>query len=50
MDAENGVPLKFTLSAASGGKAVVDAGFTKVDFSRPAASHVRLSPRPRAPR
>ncbi|MER7881888.1 DUF2092 domain-containing protein [Streptomyces fimicarius] len=44
VDAENGVPLKFTLSAASGGKAVVDAGFTKVDFSRPAASTFSFTP------
>ncbi|MEV7913350.1 LolA family protein [Streptomyces griseus] len=44
VDAENGVPLKFTLSAASGGKAVVDAGFTKVDFSQPAASTFSFTP------
>ncbi|MFY0509807.1 LolA family protein [Streptomyces anulatus] len=44
VDAETGVPLKFTLSAASGGKAVVDAGFTKVDFSRPAASTFAFTP------
>ncbi|MFJ7411761.1 outer membrane lipoprotein carrier protein LolA [Streptomyces sp. NPDC098077] len=44
VDAENGVPLKFTLSAASGGKAVVDAGFTKVDFSKPASSTFDFTP------
>ncbi|MFD3818000.1 outer membrane lipoprotein carrier protein LolA [Streptomyces rubiginosohelvolus] len=44
VDAENGVPLKFTLSAASGGKAVVDAGFTKVDFAEPAASTFAFTP------
>ncbi|MFF2223002.1 outer membrane lipoprotein carrier protein LolA [Streptomyces globisporus] len=44
VDAENGVPLKFTLAAASGGKAVVDAGFTKVDFSKPAASTFAFTP------
>ncbi|MEV7460692.1 LolA family protein [Streptomyces rubiginosohelvolus] len=44
VDAENGVPLKFTLSAASGGKAVVDAGFTKVDFAKPAASTFVFTP------
>ncbi|WOX22762.1 LolA family protein [Streptomyces solicathayae] len=38
VDAQNGVPLKFTLASTSGGKAVVDAGFTKVDFGTPAAS------------
>ncbi|RPK60599.1 hypothetical protein EES43_17090 [Streptomyces sp. ADI96-02] len=44
VDAENGVPLKFTLSPASGGKAVVDAGFTKVDFSRPDPSSFDFTP------
>ncbi|MFE5596513.1 outer membrane lipoprotein carrier protein LolA, partial [Streptomyces sp. NPDC056549] len=38
VDAANGTPLKFTLSSVEGGKPVVDAGFTKVDFGRPAAS------------
>ncbi|MFG2330643.1 outer membrane lipoprotein carrier protein LolA [Streptomyces sp. NPDC048604] len=38
VDAQNGVPLKFTLAATSGGKAVVDAGFTKVDFAKPDAA------------
>ncbi|MFD9390847.1 outer membrane lipoprotein carrier protein LolA [Streptomyces sp. NPDC060000] len=38
VDARTGLPLKFTLTPASGGAAVVDAGFTQVDFSRPAAS------------
>ncbi|MFI8827017.1 outer membrane lipoprotein carrier protein LolA [Streptomyces sp. NPDC053431] len=37
VDAANGTPLKFTLSSVSGGKPVVDAGFTKVDFGRPDA-------------
>ncbi|MDI9888155.1 sigma-E factor regulatory protein RseB domain-containing protein [Streptomyces sp. HNM0645] len=44
VDAENGVPLKFTLLPSGGGKAVVDAGFTKVDFSRPAASTFDFTP------
>ncbi|MEE1771881.1 sigma-E factor regulatory protein RseB domain-containing protein [Streptomyces sp. JV185] len=44
VDAENGVPLKFTLLASSGGKAVVDAGFTKVDFSKPDASSFTFTP------
>ncbi|GFH36222.1 LolA family protein [Streptomyces pacificus] len=44
VDAENGVPLKFTLLPSGGGKAVVDAGFTKVDFSRPAASTFEFTP------
>lgn len=38
VDAANGTPLKFTLDSTSGGKPVVDAGFTKVDFGKPAAS------------
>ncbi|MFE2010912.1 outer membrane lipoprotein carrier protein LolA [Streptomyces sp. NPDC059491] len=38
VDASTGTPLKFTLSSVEGGKPVVDAGFTKVDFGRPAAS------------
>ncbi|MGW0777002.1 LolA family protein [Streptomyces sp. NPDC002835] len=44
VDAEHGVPLKFTLTPSSGGKAVIDAGFTKVDFSRPAASTFDFTP------
>ncbi|WP_411071369.1 LolA family protein [Streptomyces sp. cmx-4-25] len=38
VDAASGTPLKFTLSSVEGGKPVVDAGFTKVDFARPDAS------------
>ncbi|MFB7027707.1 MULTISPECIES: outer membrane lipoprotein carrier protein LolA [unclassified Streptomyces] len=38
VDAATGTPLKFTLSSVEGGKPVVDAGFTKVDFARPDAS------------
>ncbi|WP_326767158.1 DUF2092 domain-containing protein [Streptomyces sp. NBC_01591] len=44
VDAENGVPLKFTLLPSSGGKAIVDAGFTKVDFSKPDASSFTFTP------
>ncbi|QFZ74883.1 DUF2092 domain-containing protein [Streptomyces fagopyri] len=44
VDAKTGVPLKFTLTPTSGGAAVVDAGFTKVDFSRPAASTFDFTP------
>ncbi|MFI2370485.1 outer membrane lipoprotein carrier protein LolA [Streptomyces sp. NPDC018833] len=44
VDARTGTPLKFTLTPSSGGKAVVDAGFTKVDFSRPAASTFDFTP------
>nr|WSW67476.1 DUF2092 domain-containing protein [Streptomyces sp. NBC_00995] len=44
VDAENGVPLKFTLSPSSGGKAAVDAGFTSVDFGKPDASSFSFTP------
>lgn len=44
VDAETGMPLKFTLTPASGGAAVVDAGFTKVSFAKPAASTFDFSP------
>ncbi|TXS56380.1 LolA family protein [Streptomyces sp. t39] len=44
VDAETGTPLKFTLTPRSGGKAVVDAGFTTVDFARPAASTFDFTP------
>lgn len=44
VDAKNGVPLKFTLTPTGGGKAAIDAGFTKVDFSEPAASTFDFTP------
>ncbi|MCK8435818.1 outer membrane lipoprotein carrier protein LolA [Streptomyces sp. D2-8] len=44
VDAETGMPLKFTLTPASGGAAVVDAGFTKVSFAEPAASTFDFTP------
>ncbi|WP_405571936.1 DUF2092 domain-containing protein [Streptomyces sp. NBC_01167] len=44
VDAKTGTPLKFTLTPSSGGKAAVDVGFTKVDFSKPAASTFDFSP------
>ncbi|MCX5384978.1 DUF2092 domain-containing protein [Streptomyces sp. NBC_00083] len=44
VDAKTGVPLKVTLSSSAGGKAVVDAGFTKVDFSKPSASTFAFTP------
>lgn len=37
VDAKNGVPLKVTVEPASGGKPVVDVGYTKVSFSKPSA-------------
>ncbi|MBD9734418.1 outer membrane lipoprotein carrier protein LolA [Streptomyces sp. H28] len=44
VDHETGMPLKFTLTPASGGAAVVDVGFTKVSFDRPAASTFDFTP------
>ncbi len=44
VDAKNGVPLKVTVNPKSGGKPVVDAGFTKVDFGKPAASTFDFTP------
>jgi outer membrane lipoprotein-sorting protein len=44
VDHETGMPLKFTLTPSSGGSAVVDVGFTKVDFGRPAASTFDFTP------
>ncbi|WP_404957554.1 LolA family protein [Streptomyces sp. 147326] len=37
VDAKNGVPLRVQLLSAQGGKPIVDAGFSKVDFAKPAA-------------
>ena len=44
VDAENGVPLKFSLLPSKGGKAAVDVAFTKVDFSEPAADTFAFTP------
>ncbi|MEU8682206.1 DUF2092 domain-containing protein [Streptomyces sp. NPDC048611] len=44
VDAENGTPLKFTLTPKSGGAAAVDVGFTTVDFAKPAASTFSFTP------
>ncbi|GGY09021.1 LolA family protein [Streptomyces hiroshimensis] len=44
VDAKNGVPLKFTLAPKGGGKAVVEAAFTKVDFAKPAADTFAFTP------
>ena len=44
VDAEKGVPLKFTLMPKSGGKAVVEAGFTSVDFAKPDADKFAFTP------
>ncbi|MEU0738409.1 DUF2092 domain-containing protein [Streptomyces sp. NPDC006134] len=44
VDASTGLPLKFTLTPASGGAAVVDAGFTQVSFAKPPASTFDFTP------
>ncbi|NEB00065.1 outer membrane lipoprotein carrier protein LolA [Streptomyces sp. SID13726] len=44
VDSRTGLPLKFTLTPASGGAAVVDAGFTQVSFAKPAASTFDFTP------
>ncbi|CAL9497132.1 hypothetical protein SUDANB58_03373 [Streptomyces sp. enrichment culture] len=44
VDAGTGLPLKFTLTPASGGAAVVDAGFTQVGFAKPPASTFDFTP------
>ncbi|GAA3120814.1 outer membrane lipoprotein carrier protein LolA [Streptomyces rectiviolaceus] len=44
VDSKTGTPLKFTLTPSGGGSAVVDAGFTKVDFGKPAASTFDFTP------
>ncbi|WKX71948.1 DUF2092 domain-containing protein [Streptomyces sp. XD-27] len=44
VDADTGVPLKFTLSPKGGGKAAVEIGFTKVDFGKPAADRFAFTP------
>jgi len=38
VDAKTGLPLKFMLTPASGGAAVVDVGFTQLSLAKPAAS------------
>lgn len=44
VDAEKGVPLKFTLTPKSGGAAAIDVGYTSVDFAKPAASTFSFTP------
>jgi outer membrane lipoprotein-sorting protein len=44
VDSKTWMPLKFTLTPASGGAAVVDAGFTKVSFAKPSASTFHFTP------
>jgi outer membrane lipoprotein-sorting protein len=44
VDAKTGLPLKFTLTPAKGGAAVVDVAFTEVSFAKPAASTFDFTP------
>ncbi|GAA2421922.1 DUF2092 domain-containing protein [Streptomyces macrosporus] len=44
VDADTGVPLRFTLAPQDGGKAAIDVGFTEVDFSKPAAETFAFKP------
>ncbi|MFF4210747.1 outer membrane lipoprotein carrier protein LolA [Streptomyces sp. NPDC001796] len=44
VDAKTGLPLKFTLTPAKGGAAVLDVGFTQVSFAKPAASTFDFTP------
>lgn len=44
VDAKTGVPLEFRLTPKGGGKPIVDIGFTKVSFDRPAASTFTFTP------
>ena len=44
VDSKTGLPLKFTLTPASGGAAVIDAGFTQVSFAKPSASTFHFTP------
>jgi outer membrane lipoprotein-sorting protein len=44
VDADNGVPLKFTLLPADGGSAAVDIAYTSVDFGAPKAGTFDFTP------
>ncbi|MFG2299130.1 outer membrane lipoprotein carrier protein LolA [Streptomyces sp. NPDC048603] len=44
VDAKNGVPLRVQLLSSKGGKPIVDAGFTQVEFAKPAASAFEFTP------
>ncbi|MEU3725614.1 DUF2092 domain-containing protein [Streptomyces sp. NPDC031705] len=44
VDAGNGVPLRVRLLSSQGGKPIVDAGFTQVDFAKPAADAFAFAP------
>ncbi|MFI9720291.1 outer membrane lipoprotein carrier protein LolA [Streptomyces sp. NPDC052396] len=44
VDAKNGTPLRFTVSPKGGGKAALDAVFTKISFNKPSASSFDFTP------
>ncbi|WP_326588562.1 LolA family protein [Streptomyces sp. NBC_01294] len=44
VDAKTGVPLRVQLLSSQGGKPIVDAGFTKVDFAKPSADTFAFTP------
>lgn len=44
VDADKGLPLKFTLTPKEGGKPAVDVAYTKIDFGRPDASAFDFTP------
>ncbi|MCI0385956.1 DUF2092 domain-containing protein [Streptomyces sp. CNQ085] len=44
VDADSGVPLRFTLTPQDGGKAAVDVGFTEVKFAKPDADTFAFKP------
>ncbi|UGY92985.1 LolA family protein [Streptomyces gobiensis] len=44
VDADNGVPLKLTVAPRGGGKAAIEAGYTKVDFTKPTAGTFDFKP------
>ncbi|WP_330331969.1 DUF2092 domain-containing protein [Streptomyces sp. NBC_00536] len=44
VDAKTGVPLRFQVLSSAGGKPILDAGFNKVDFGKPAADTFTFTP------
>ncbi|MFJ6937195.1 outer membrane lipoprotein carrier protein LolA [Streptomyces sp. NPDC101132] len=44
VDGKNGTPLRVQVLSSEGGKPILDAGFTKVDFSKPAADTFSFTP------
>ncbi|MFH7598644.1 sigma-E factor regulatory protein RseB domain-containing protein [Streptomyces racemochromogenes] len=44
VDAANGVPLRVQLLSSQGGKPIAEAGFTQVDFGKPAADSFAFTP------